>query len=107
MHTLITQRPIVEAMSEGGADQLSPCQALPKTINPTILHDANPPRRAGRVYQEGPGATWVRRVIEGNWVGCDQFCIVYLHAAGQAHKASELITEAIWIPHDLHQSWEQ
>lgn len=50
---------------------------------------------------------WVRRLIEGDWVGRDQFCIVYLHAAGQAHKASELITEAIWIPHDLHQSWEQ
>lgn len=28
-------------MSEGGADQLSPCQALPKTINPTILYYAN------------------------------------------------------------------
>lgn len=47
---------------------------------------------------------------EGDWGGLGGlWSILYLISAcaGQAHKASELITEAIWIPHDLHQSWEQ
>lgn len=85
MHTLITQRPIVEAMSEGGADQLSPCQALPKTINLTILYYANHGEGKG-MQQQGAGTTWLRTVIEGNWVGCDQFGIVYLHAAARHTK---------------------
>lgn len=51
---LITQRPIVEAMSEGGADQLSPCQALPKTINPTILYYAN--HQEGKRWRAGGAA---------------------------------------------------
>lgn len=46
LHMLIAQRPIVEAMSGGGAKQLSPRQALPRTINLAIPNHAN--REDGR-----------------------------------------------------------
>lgn len=70
----------------------------PRQSIPAILNYAN--HREGKGGGGGVrGAT--RGVIEGDWVGRDQFCIVYLHASGQAHKASELITEAIWIQRDL------
>lgn len=29
---------------------------------------------------------WVRRVIERDWVGCDQFSIIYLHAPARHTK---------------------
>lgn len=38
------------------------------------------------MQQQGAGTTWLRRVIEGDWVGCDQFGIVYLHAAARHTK---------------------
>lgn len=63
-------------MSGGGANQLSPRQALPRTINLAILNHAN--------RWEGRGKRAARRraagrVIEGGGLGCHQLAIVYVH----------------------------
>lgn len=56
----------MRAVSEGGADQLSPCQALPKTINPTILCYANHQEMGG---EEGGSEGGGFNKKEGQQVG--------------------------------------
>lgn len=72
----------MEAVSGGGAKQLSPRQALPRTIHPAI-----PNHEAGRGVTAATSERHeASKAIEGEGVGGEHFGIIFLRAAARRAK---------------------
>lgn len=79
---LITQRPIVKAMSEGGAYQPGFTQDNQSSNLPPM--PATKKRGGGVIGRNGPHVG--KGLTEGRWVGCDEFCVTYLPAPARHTK---------------------